>query len=717
MSDGENSNRPDSGEEESKFVTENPTEISPSEVEKTEPESVRAEDTESEEETVPDSAEAEAEESETDGKEEPEAPDTYSQDSYYYDDDDEESYCTFDGNEAAETIEPIELTGEEEPLSSQKPPKKERPSKRQEKPDFKKQLTFFLSSIPFYIETLGAVTVKTVKGFFEKYGVILAIPFLLLFSALKKLFGKIKNAFVSMPKTFSTEAKGIRYELKIIRKQAKIKDGEKKQSLIKALWKYFVLSFSRHSLFWKSVFNAAFPIVIITVALSVFSLANEKTFALDVIYNGTHIGYIEDEATFEKARSRALELLPASVGTDQNESLEKEPAYKIARISLNELSNETMLCENLIEATDTTLVKACGIYLDGEFLCAVSNESDAVSVFNGIIAPAKAKATDGTIVAFVEEISYVQGLYPNNEDTIWDSLKLKNTLNKPKSEAVYHKVKKGETAKSIAKKYSLTLKQLKALNPDYDFKEIKKGSKLLVAAETNYVRIKVMKTTVRTQEIPFETITKDSSSLNKGSKKVSQEGKNGINKITELVTYINGEKSYSTVISEKQVKSPVNKIILVGTKSVFSGSSSGSYTPSTSRGFIWPTRGAYSLSSRYGYRSPSISGWSFHGGVDIVRGGGSSTGAPVVASASGTVVVAVSGYSGYGHTVVIDHGNGIQTRYAHMYPGSITVRVGQKVYQGQQIGKIGSTGNVTGPHLHFEVIKHGSKVNPLSYIG
>ena len=52
-----------------------------------------------------------------------------------------------------------------------------------------------------------------------------------------------------------------------------------------------------------------------------------------------------------------------------------------------------------------------------------------------------------------------------------------------------------------------------------------------------------------------------------------------------------------------------------------------------------------------------------------------------------------------------------------MYPGSITVRVGQKVYQGQQIGKIGSTGNVTGPHLHFEVIKHGSKVNPLSYIG
>lgn len=654
----------------------------------------------------------------TDGKEEQDASDSYAQDSYYYDDEDEDDcYRAFDGNEAAEILEPVEASGEALLSGAGTTPKKEKKPREKERLPFFKQLSFFITCIPFYIETLGGITVKAVKSFFEKYGILLALPFLLIFSGIKKLFLKIKNAFTAMPKTFSKEAKGIGYELKIIRQQAKLSDEEKRPSFVKVLWKYFVLSFSRHSLFWKSVLNAVFPIAAIVLALSVFGLAGEKTFALDVNYNGIHIGYIEDEATFEKARSRALELLPASIGADQNESLEKEPSYKIARIRLNELSNENMLCENLIEATDTTLVKACGIYIDGEFLCAVSNESDAVSVFNGIIAPEKAKASSGTIVAFVEEISYVQGLYPNNEDTIWDSLKLKNTLNKPKSEAVYHKVQKGETAKSIAKKYSLTTKQLKALNPDYDFTELKKGSKLLVAAETNYVRIKVMKTTVKTQSIPFETVTKNSASLSKGSKKVSQEGVNGVKEITELVTYINGEKSYSTVISEKQVKSPVNKIILIGTKSVFSGYSSSYSSGSSSSGLIWPARGAYSLSSRYGYRSPSISGWSFHGGVDIVRAGGNSTGAPVIAAASGTVVVAVSGYSGYGHTVVIDHGNGLQTRYAHMYPGSITVRVGQKVYQGQQIGKIGSTGNVTGPHLHFEVIKNGSKVNPLSYIG
>lgn len=643
----------------------------------------------------------------------------YSGDSFYYDD--EESYPGFDGNEALEIIEPVLSpiqTAESYPTEKKSrnlPQKTKRAQKK--KQSFGKQFSAFLSSIPFYIETLGEITIRTVGGFFRKYGIIFALPFLLIFRLFKMLFLKLKAAFFAMPRTFSQEAKGIGYELKIIRKQAKAASGERKPPLVKVLWKYFVLSFSRHRLFWKSVFNAAFPIVTVVLALSLLGLANEKTFALDVIYNGTHIGYIEDEATFEKARSQALKLLPASTGTDTNDLLESEPLYKIARINLNELSNEKMLCENLIEATDTSLVKACGIYIDGEFLCAVNNESDAVSVFNGIIAPAKEKASDDTMVAFVEEISYVQGLYPNNSDTIWDSLKLKNTLSRPKSKAVYHKVKKGESAKSIAKEYSLTVKQLKALNPDYDFKQIEKGSKLLVSAETNYVRIKVMKTKVRTEKIAYETVTKNSASLSKGSKKVSQNGVDGIKKITELVTYINGEKSYSTVISEKQVKAPVNKIILVGTKSVFSGWSSSGSTVSSSSGLIWPARGAYSLSSRYGYRNPRISGWSFHGGVDIVRSGGRSTGVPVVAAASGTVVSAVRGYSGYGHMVLIDHGNGLQTRYAHMAPGSITVYVGQKVYQGQQIGKIGSTGNVTGPHLHFEVIRHGSRVNPLSYIG
>ena len=87
-----------------------------------------------------------------------------------------------------------------------------------------------------------------------------------------------------------------------------------------------------------------------------------------------------------------------------------------------------------------------------------------------------------------------------------------------------------------------------------------------------------------------------------------------------------------------------------------------------------------------------------------------------IAAASGTVVSA--GYHpSWGYNVLINHGNGLQTRYAHMIRGSLKVSAGQRVSAGQQLGNIGSTGNVTGPHLHFEVYVNGTRVNPSGYLG
>ena len=74
-------------------------------------------------------------------------------------------------------------------------------------------------------------------------------------------------------------------------------------------------------------------------------------------------------------------------------------------------------------------------------------------------------------------------------------------------------------------------------------------------------------------------------------------------------------------------------------------------------------------------------------------------------------------HSSYGNYVIIDHGGGVHTLYAHMLNGSLKVSAGQSVSAGQAIGNIGSTGNVTGPHLHFEVRINGNRVNPLPYLG
>lgn len=140
-----------------------------------------------------------------------------------------------------------------------------------------------------------------------------------------------------------------------------------------------------------------------------------------------------------------------------------------------------------------------------------------------------------------------------------------------------------------------------------------------------------------------------------------------------------------------------------------SGSSGGSGSSSAIKPtgqFTWPVPGFYTLSSRYGYRWGRL-----HAGIDISSGG--IYGARIVAADSGKVTLSKY-YSGYGYCVMIDHGNGYTTLYAHMKQAS-TLGVGKYVAKGATVGYVGSSGNSTGPHLHFEIRKNGSTVNPMNF--
>ncbi|MBP3310886.1 MAG: peptidoglycan DD-metalloendopeptidase family protein [Butyricicoccus sp.] len=141
-----------------------------------------------------------------------------------------------------------------------------------------------------------------------------------------------------------------------------------------------------------------------------------------------------------------------------------------------------------------------------------------------------------------------------------------------------------------------------------------------------------------------------------------------------------------------------------------SGSSGGSSSGGSvsASGMVWPAPSG-SAGSGYGWRIHPIYGTrKFHKGTDIPAPGGS----PVLAAKAGTVVQSYYS-SSYGNYIVISHGGGMMTAYAHL--SSRLVSAGASVSAGQQIGKVGSTGNSTGNHLHFEVYINGSTVNPMNY--
>ena len=256
-------------------------------------------------------------------------------------------------------------------------------------------------------------------------------------------------------------------------------------------------------------------------------------------------------------------------------------------------------------------------------------------------------------------------------------------------------VQQGDVLGSIAQNHNLKIAELLNLNPDLQETSLLKiGQQLNVTALKPYVSVAVVYENLKEEEIPYTTVTKDDNTMLKGETKVVQAGINGSKQAKYRSVYVNGQRTEISTVAENVTVAATDKVIHKGTKVI----------PSRGTGtFSWPTDGGY-VSSKMGTR------WgSYHRGIDIAR----PSNYTIKAADNGTVSFA--GWDGtYGRKVVINHNNGFQTVYAHL--SSINVRVGQVVPAGSAIGVMGSTGRSTGVHLHFEVLRNGGNVNPLSYL-
>lgn len=221
------------------------------------------------------------------------------------------------------------------------------------------------------------------------------------------------------------------------------------------------------------------------------------------------------------------------------------------------------------------------------------------------------------------------------------------------------------------------------------------GDKLSIKLETDW--------TYET-ETDFDTdITYDDSQPS-SYEEVTQEGVNGKSQITIRLTYTDGVQTDAVITDEKVIVKAVTEKKTVGcSDGMRYVEGAGTVTGS----FIWPLPHTHSITSYMEWR------WGrMHNGVDIAGGG--DYGQPFIAADGGTVVWSGNDGGGYGNYVMIDHGNGYMTVYGHA--SELACSTGDYVSQGQTIGYVGSTGNSTGPHLHFEIRLNGEYQNPLNYV-
>ncbi|MDO5123066.1 MAG: peptidoglycan DD-metalloendopeptidase family protein [Eubacteriales bacterium] len=225
---------------------------------------------------------------------------------------------------------------------------------------------------------------------------------------------------------------------------------------------------------------------------------------------------------------------------------------------------------------------------------------------------------------------------------------------------------------------------------------IKSVDTLIEEAKVNF-SILIETDLMLTEQVDYETVYEyDDNELNTYCEtKVA--GENGTVQQTLRLSYVDGVLVDSVETARVVVKEPVTEVLVVGTQESYIGNGD----------FIWPVPSTGLCTTLFENR------WgSFHSGIDIAGSG--IYGADIVASDAGTVVFAGDNGSGYGNQVIIDHGNGYSTMYAHC--AYLYVSVGDKVSKGTAVAGVGSTGFSTGAHLHFEIWENGTPIDPLNFM-
>jgi murein DD-endopeptidase MepM/ murein hydrolase activator NlpD len=335
---------------------------------------------------------------------------------------------------------------------------------------------------------------------------------------------------------------------------------------------------------------------------------------------------------------------------------------------------------------------AAAIVVDGKTIAYVESKAAANSILNKLKKEySQLEAGEKlTAIAFAEKVKVKEEKVPVKKlvagEEAYDLIRT-GTSNPEK-----YIVKEGDNLWLIARRNDMYVDDIVKAN-GLTTENLQLEQELILVKSKPYINVIAQVKGEKTEVIPYQTkVIVDKNSP--ASIRIKQEGQNGERQIAYTASKRNGVIEKTNVIEEKILKAAVDKVIIKGNRVTQIASRGGSGSGSLD----WPTYGRITQYYRSGHRA-----------IDI----GGNTGQAIRAADSG--YVSFTGYQGgYGKLVVLDHNNGIVTKYAHC--SSINVSTGQRVGKGETIAAVGSTGRSSGPHLHFEVLVNGSPTNPLNYL-
>ncbi|NDI36922.1 M23 family metallopeptidase [Chengkuizengella sediminis] len=464
--------------------------------------------------------------------------------------------------------------------------------------------------------------------------------------------------------------------------------------------------------FWLIAIVIAALFISISIASIYFYIHKNTNQIYHVYFGEEKVGTVSDQQAINDLIADRQETLnnqnpdfEVQLNSDQIR-FDSETGYKLVSNDKKALAQVSRRLESHVVGVE--------LLVDGEFIAVVKDEETAGQILEQIkskytteesvekveneVAVLSTKESDEQMEeSTLKEVNFVEEVELNAVDTQPGDIKnpedVLTSLQTGNVVKVKYTVVEGDCISCIATKLDIPSYVIYENNSLSEDSILNIGDELDVTVLKPTLSVETIEEVVEEQDIQFARDIKVDPTLKKGRSEVITKGQMGKKEIVFKVNKLDGREISREIIKDTTLIEPVTEVVKQGSK-IVPGAGTGN--------FRWPLVSP-SITSYYGYRWGSL-----HAALDMVSGN-----KKILAADTGTVVSA--GWNGsYGNAIVIDHNNGYRTLYGHL--SSIHVSAGMNVERGEQIGVMGSTGNSTGPHLHFEIIKNGAQQNPLVYL-